>query len=42
MSEPLDPASYVPLAAAAVGLRLEPQDLDGVIGAFDRGCSLSS
>jgi len=34
MSEPLDPASYVPLAAAAVGLRLEPQDLDGVTGAF--------
>jgi hypothetical protein len=34
MSEAFDPAKYVPLAAAAVGLRLAPQDLSSVIGAF--------
>jgi hypothetical protein len=34
MAEPLDPARYVPLAAAAVGLELAPEDLGNVIGAF--------
>lgn len=34
MSEPFDPARYVPLAAAALGLPLAPEDLGDVIGAF--------
>ena len=34
MTEPIDPAQYVPRAAAAVGLPLAPEDLDDVIDAF--------
>jgi Protein of unknown function (DUF4089) len=34
MAEPFDPARYVPLAAAALGLPLAPEDLGDVIGAF--------
>lgn len=34
MAEPFDPAKYVPLAAAAMGLPLAPEDLGDVIGAF--------
>ena len=34
MADPFDPARYVPLAAAAVGLKLAPEDLGDVIGAF--------
>jgi len=34
MADPLDPARYVPLAAAAVGLPLAPDELGNVIGAF--------
>jgi hypothetical protein len=34
MAEPFDPARYVPLAAAAVGLPLAPEELGDVIGAF--------
>jgi hypothetical protein len=34
MAEPPDPASYVPQAAKAVGLRIAPNDLPVVIGAF--------
>jgi hypothetical protein len=34
MAEPFDPARYVPLAAAAVGLPLAPEDLGDVVGAF--------
>ena len=34
MAEPFDPARYVPLAAAAVGLEIAPEDLGNVIGAF--------
>ncbi len=34
MAEPFDPARYVPLAAAAVGLELAPEELGSVIGAF--------
>jgi hypothetical protein len=34
MADAIDPAEYVPRAAAAVGLRLAPEDLDDVIGAF--------
>jgi hypothetical protein len=34
MAEPVDPAQYVPLAAAMVGLPLAPEDLDDVIAAF--------
>jgi len=34
MAEPSDPAKYVPLAAAAIGLLLAPEDLGGVISAF--------
>jgi hypothetical protein len=34
MADAFDPAGYVPLAAAAVGLKLAPEDLGDVIGAF--------
>ena len=34
MAEPFDPARYVPLAAAALGLPLAPEDLSDVIAAF--------
>jgi hypothetical protein len=34
MADPVDPAAYVPLAAAAVGLSLAPEDLADVIAAF--------
>lgn len=34
MTEPFDPARYVPPAAAALGLPLAPEDLSDVIGAF--------
>ncbi len=34
MADEFDPARYVPLAAAAVGLPIAPEDLGGVIGAF--------
>ena len=34
MAEPFDPARYVPLAAAAVGLELAAEELSNVIGAF--------
>jgi len=34
MTEPLDPARFVPVAAAAVALPLAPQDLDNVISSF--------
>jgi Protein of unknown function (DUF4089) len=34
MAELLDPARYVPLAAAAVGLELAPEEQSNVIGAF--------
>ena len=34
MTEPVDPAQYVPRAAAAVELPLAPEDLGEVIGAF--------
>ena len=34
MADPLDPAAYVPLAAAAVGLALAPADLADVVAAF--------
>jgi hypothetical protein len=34
MAEPFDPELYVPLAAAAMGLPLAPEDFGGVIGAF--------
>ena len=34
MAEPFDPARYVPVAAAAVGLPIAPQDLGDVIGSF--------
>jgi hypothetical protein len=34
MAELFDPARYVPMAAAAVGLQIAPEDLGDVIGAF--------
>jgi Protein of unknown function (DUF4089) len=34
VAEPFDPSRYVPLAAAALGLRLSPEDLSEVISAF--------
>jgi hypothetical protein len=34
MAEPVDPARYVPMAAAAMGLALAPEDLGDVIAAF--------
>jgi len=34
VAEPSDPAQFVPLAAAAVGLRLAPEDLEDVFAAF--------
>ena len=34
MAEPFNAAKYVPVAAAAMGLPLAPDDLGGVIGAF--------
>jgi hypothetical protein len=34
MAEPFDPARYVPLAAAAVGVSIAPQDLGDVIASF--------
>lgn len=34
MGEAFDPAEYVPVAAAAIGLPLPPEDHGGVIGAF--------
>ena len=34
MAEAVDPAQYVPAAAATIGLPLAPEDLSGVIGAF--------
>jgi hypothetical protein len=34
MAESFDPAQYVPVAAAAIGLPLPPEDLAGIIGAF--------
>jgi hypothetical protein len=34
MAEPFEPARFVPLAAAAVGLELAPEELGSVIGAF--------
>jgi len=34
MTEPFDPARFVPLAAAAVGLPLAPEDLGNVVAAF--------
>ena len=34
MAEPFDPAQFVPLAAASVGLPLAPEDLDDVVAAF--------
>jgi hypothetical protein len=34
MTEPLDPARFVPLAAAAVALPLAPEDLNNVISSF--------
>jgi len=34
MAETFDPVTYVPAAAAAIGLPLRPEDLGGVIGAF--------
>ncbi|HXW21056.1 MAG TPA: DUF4089 domain-containing protein [Roseiarcus sp.] len=34
MAEPLDPAQYVPQAAASVGLTIAPEDLPDVINAF--------
>jgi hypothetical protein len=34
MAEPPDHASYVPQAAKALGLPIEPRDLPDVIGAF--------
>ena len=34
MAEPFDPALYVPQAAAALGLRLAPEDIGDVISAF--------
>jgi hypothetical protein len=34
VAEAPDPAEYTPVAAAAIGLPLPPEDLGGVIGAF--------
>jgi hypothetical protein len=34
MAEPLDPAQYVPQAAAAIGLTIAPEDLGDAINAF--------
>lgn len=34
MADPFDPARYVPIAAAALGLTLAPEDLNDVIAAF--------
>jgi len=34
VAEPFDPAQFVPLAAASVGLPLAPEDLDDVVAAF--------
>jgi 1-carboxybiuret hydrolase subunit AtzG-like len=34
MADPFEPARYVPLAAAALGLPIAPDDLGDVIGAF--------
>jgi hypothetical protein len=34
MAEAFDPAEYATVAAAAIGLPLPPEDLQGVIGAF--------
>jgi Protein of unknown function (DUF4089) len=34
MAELFDPARYVPMAAAAVGLQIAREDLGDVIGAF--------
>ncbi len=34
MAEAFDPAEYAPVAAAAIGLPLPPEDLGAVIGAF--------
>ena len=34
MADSVDPAEFVPRAAAAVGLPLAPEDLADVIGAF--------
>jgi hypothetical protein len=34
MADSFDPARYVPIAAAAVGLPLAPEDLGSVIAAF--------
>jgi hypothetical protein len=34
MANPFDPASYVPIAASAVGLPLAGEDIGDVIGAF--------
>jgi Protein of unknown function (DUF4089) len=34
MADPVDPAEFVPRAAAAVGLPLSPEDLADVIGSF--------
>jgi 1-carboxybiuret hydrolase subunit AtzG-like protein len=34
VAEPFEPAHYVPPAAAALGLRLAPEDLRDVIAAF--------
>ena len=34
MTEPFDPAQFVPLAAASIGLPLAPEDLEDVVAAF--------
>ena len=34
MANPFDPASYVPMAASALGLPLAEEDVGEVIGAF--------
>jgi hypothetical protein len=34
MAESVDPAQYAPMAAAAVGLPIAPEDLGDIIGAF--------
>jgi hypothetical protein len=34
MTQPLDPARFVPLAAAAVALPIAPEDLSNVISSF--------
>ena len=34
MAEPFDPALYAPLAAAAIGLSLPPEDVVDLVGAL--------